>query len=363
MQLTQDLEALLDLDLEPPVDEYRGIYQRWDPEFVWVNLQLELEEAGYRLRPRYHRDWKPSWLPGERLAGQPLDDCEDSLSICSLYWAAIDAIRVKDGQKVVLKITFNYTKEQEILQTFSEPPFRNSPQNHCVPVLDTIEFPGKRFRIVVLPYLISVHGRLHCMREVIEFMRQTLQGLKFMHDQNIAHRDISRLNIMMTGSHVIPSENHFSSYLPVYSLESGLLVPCKPKQHLCQVSQLRYFFIDFGLLDDYPDGQERARTTGIVGQIKVTPELSDDVPYNPFKSDIMQLGAVFKKFECKCFPDLHDFDVLMDRMTETKWEDRPGANEALELFEGIVSSMPAERQTALVPRRGRQRKTELVPRV
>ncbi|KAJ7587976.1 hypothetical protein C8J56DRAFT_1164650 [Mycena floridula] len=262
MQLTQDLEALLDLDLEPPADEYRGIYQRWDPEFVW-----------------------------------PLDDCEDSLSICSLYWAAIDVIRVKDGQKVVLKITFNYTKEQEILQTFSEPPFRNSPQNHCVPVLDTIEFPGKRFRIVVLPYLIS-----------------TLQGLKFMHDQNIAHRDISRLNIMMTGSHVIPSENHFSSYLPVYSLESGLLVPCKPKQHLCQVSQLRYFFIDFGLSDEYPDGQEHARTTGIVGQIKVTPELSDDVPYNPFKSDIVQLGAVFKK----CFPDLHGFDVLMDRMTATK---------------------------------------------
>ncbi|KAJ7587938.1 kinase-like domain-containing protein [Mycena floridula] len=350
MLLTEDHETLLGLDLEPSSDEYRGECQRSCTEFVWVNLQLGLEEAGYRLRPRYRRDWKPSWLPGERLAGQPSYECEDGLSI-GLCWAAIDAIRVKDGQKVVLKITFNHTKEQDISQTFSEPPFRNNPQNHCVPVLDTIEFPGKRFKIIVLPFLISIHDSPHCMREVINFMRQTLQGLKFMHDQNIAHRDISRLNIMMTGSHVIPSEHHFSSYLPRYSLESGLLVPCKPKQHLCKVSPVQYFFIDFGLSDKYPDGQEQARTTGIVGQTKATPELSDDVPYNPFKSDIVQLGTVFKKMFPLSFPDLHDFGVLMDRMTETKWEDRPGAKEALELFEDIVSSMPAERQTALIPRK------------
>ncbi|KAJ7583111.1 hypothetical protein C8J56DRAFT_953088 [Mycena floridula] len=308
MLLTEDHETLLGLDLEPPSDEYRGECQRSCPEFVWVNLQLELEEAGYRLRPRYRRDWKPSWLPGERLAGQPSYECEDGLSM-GLCWAAIDAIR----------ITFNHTKEQDISQIFSEPPFRNNPQNHCVPI--------------------------------INFMRQTLQGLKFMHDQNIAHRDISHLNIMMTGSHVIPSEHHFSSYLPRYSLESGLLVPCKPKQHLCQVSPVQYFFIDFGLSDEYPDGQEQARTTGIVGQTKATPELSDD------------LGTVFKKMFPLRFPDLHDFDVLMDRMTEMKWEDRPGAKEALKLFEDIVSSMLAGRQTALVLPEAPQKKKERVPRL
>ncbi|KAJ7587980.1 kinase-like domain-containing protein, partial [Mycena floridula] len=252
----------------------------------------------------------------------------------------IDAIRVKDGQKVVLKIVFDNTKEREILQTFSEPLFRNNPRNHCVPVLDTIEFPGKQYTIIVLPFLISIRASPHCMREVINFMRQTLQGLKFMHDQNIAHRDISKLNIMMTGGHVIPSEHHFVSFSNMYSLKSGLLVPCKPQQHLCRVSRLRYFFIDFGLSDKHPDGQEQARTTGRFGQVRVTPELSDDVPYNPFKSDILQLGRIFKDLFPLKFPDLHDFDVLADRMTKTKAEDRPNAKEALELFEEIVSSMP-----------------------
>ncbi|KAJ7583096.1 hypothetical protein C8J56DRAFT_893844 [Mycena floridula] len=335
MQLTQGLEALLDLDLEPPADEYRGIYQRRRPEFVWVNLQPKLEEAGYRLRPRYHRDWKPSWLPGERLAGHSSHQCEDSLSIC-LYWGAIDAIRVKDGQKVVLKIAFDNTKEREILQTFSEPLFRNNPRNHCVPVLDTIEFPGKQFTIIVLPFLISIRASPHCLREVINFMRQTLQG-----HQRTKH-------LMMTGGHVIPSEHHFVSFSNMYSLKSGLLVRCKPQQHLCRVSRLRYFFIDFGLSDEHPDGQEQARTTGRFGQVRVTPELSDDVPYNPFKSDILQLGRIFKDLFPLKFPDLYDFDVLADRMTKTKAEDRPNAKEALELFEEIVSSMPKRRRRARV---------------
>jgi hypothetical protein len=30
-------------------------------ETWWVERQKALELAGYMLRPRYHKDWKPSW--------------------------------------------------------------------------------------------------------------------------------------------------------------------------------------------------------------------------------------------------------------------------------------------------------------
>ena len=30
-------------------------------ELWWRDRYLELESRGYRLRPRYHPDWKPSW--------------------------------------------------------------------------------------------------------------------------------------------------------------------------------------------------------------------------------------------------------------------------------------------------------------
>ena len=31
-------------------------------ETWWAERQKALEDAGYMLRPRYHKDWKPSWI-------------------------------------------------------------------------------------------------------------------------------------------------------------------------------------------------------------------------------------------------------------------------------------------------------------
>jgi len=35
---------------------------------------------------------------------------------------------------------------------------------------------------------------------------------------------------------------------------------------------------------------EGALALGTLGQVKTVPELSDEVPYNPFKADVYQLG-------------------------------------------------------------------------
>jgi hypothetical protein len=45
-----------------------------------------------------------------------------------------------------------------------------------------------------------------------------------------------------------------------------------------------------GLSGWYESGHESAWTIGVAGQIKDIPELSDTIPYNPFKVDIFQLG-------------------------------------------------------------------------
>ena len=58
---------------------------------------------------------------------------------------------------------------------------------------------------------------------------------------------------------------------------------------------MRYYFIDFGLSTDYPEGIDNASDVGIYGQNKTVPELSDTVPYNPFKVDIYQLGSAFSR--------------------------------------------------------------------
>ncbi len=42
-------------------------------EFFWRDHYRFLEEKGYRLRPRYSPDWKPSWLSTNR----DRFECED----------------------------------------------------------------------------------------------------------------------------------------------------------------------------------------------------------------------------------------------------------------------------------------------
>ncbi|KAJ7589477.1 hypothetical protein C8J56DRAFT_1076117 [Mycena floridula] len=226
-----------------------------------------------------------------------------------LYWAALDAIQVEDGKKVVLKIVFDDTHELSVSNFFSEPRLRDDPHNHCVRVHKVIPFPNRRFQILVLPFLIDCNiPRVHCMPEIIDFIRQMLQGLEFMHDKNIAHGKRST---------------------DVDPLQSGISSS------------------NFGLSRHYPEGKESARVLGKFGQVEITPEMSDDVPWSPFKADILQLGNVFRKmFLLDPHFNIHDFDLLFDAMT-TNPEDRPTATEALSQFENIVSSMSTPRLTAL----------------
>jgi hypothetical protein len=52
-------------------------------ETWWAERQKALELAGYMLRPRYHPDWKPSWIGNKK----HFLDCEDGqpqrVSICT----------------------------------------------------------------------------------------------------------------------------------------------------------------------------------------------------------------------------------------------------------------------------------------
>ena len=58
-------------------DTEEGFYDLFDAEVYWKDRYHFLNHHGYALRPRYHPDWKPSWI------GTNIDPvfCEDSISI------------------------------------------------------------------------------------------------------------------------------------------------------------------------------------------------------------------------------------------------------------------------------------------
>lgn len=58
-------------------DTEEGLYDLLPGEVFWKNRYLFLHDRGYTLRPRYHPNWKPSWIGTNR---KPMF-CEDSIML------------------------------------------------------------------------------------------------------------------------------------------------------------------------------------------------------------------------------------------------------------------------------------------
>ena len=116
-----------------------------------------------------------------------------------------------------------------------------------------------------------------------------LQGLAFMHSKGVAHRDCSAPNIMMDATNMYPLGFH-----PVrdrFLNDVSTPAPVIPRSEL----GVKYYFVDFGISSYFPPGSQRELVLGTAGRDQDVPELSDEVPYDPFKVDIFTIGNVFRQ--------------------------------------------------------------------
>jgi hypothetical protein len=63
---------------ETPLREIGGLFPS---EMWWRDRYPDIEASGYRLRPRYHPDWKPSWT-----------------------WSGKDFFATEDGQATIVRM-------------------------------------------------------------------------------------------------------------------------------------------------------------------------------------------------------------------------------------------------------------------
>ncbi|KAJ6498044.1 hypothetical protein C8R47DRAFT_1112658 [Mycena vitilis] len=284
-------------------------------EQFWIHYQQFLLSRGYQLRPRFRPGWVPSWtLPGSNFDPERFNirDFEDAVHEGRRN--VLDAIRVSDGVKVVLKRVQIRTPEIALGIYLNSAELLQHPHNRT-------EFGMPIFRQ---------------LQEAVEAMRQFLQGLKFMHDHNVAHRDACAGNMVMDATRAIPGGYHFSQPWTENGVDFGVYWRARSF-----VSPVEYYFIDFGLSDYCPDGPEATRDVGVFGQDKTVPEFSDTVSYNPFKVDIYQLGNVFMDL-LKKYPAMHaHFGSLATSMTRRDPDERPSASQALGDFEDICSNLTA----------------------
>ena len=123
----------------------------------------------------------------------------------------MDAVRIKDGEFVVIK---QYSKsthphESDIALYLSSPELSQDPRNRCCPILDVLDVPDEAdTRLLVMPMLRRYNRPAFAtVGEAVEFCRQTfevsivrqsssagthypLQGLQFMHEHRVAHRSV-----------------------------------------------------------------------------------------------------------------------------------------------------------------------------
>ncbi|KII93064.1 hypothetical protein PLICRDRAFT_100738 [Plicaturopsis crispa FD-325 SS-3] len=310
-------------------DTKNGRFDLTPAEKIWRDLRPTLQQRGYRLRPRYETDWKPSWL------GTDIDPywCEDSIK--PRVNNIIDATR-DDGPSVAIKRVERKPDEVEIAKFLSTPALRGDPSNHCVPILDVFADPIKPDRTyLVMPNLLpfDVPG-FGSIGEVVDFVGQTVEGILFMHTHRVAHLDCARFNIMMDATSLYP--NGWHPWRFNYAPDAITELPSLPSR----THHVRYYFIDHGLSIRFYEGESSViQTSGGAPQEKTVPELAIDAPYDAYKVDIYILGCVYRKELYEKFAGLDFLSPLIADMTHPDPSRRPTAAEALAQFRRIQAQL------------------------
>ncbi|KAJ7081129.1 kinase-like domain-containing protein [Mycena belliarum] len=315
-------------------------------ELFWRDHQAWLQDCGYMLRPRYHPDWKPSWKPKDKWS-----DMEDGLMPEAT--AIMDARRIKDGMDVCLK-SIDVTRhefEREIGLYFSSEPLAADPRNHCVPILDTLQVPDEENTILIVMPLLREYSNppFDTFGEVVDFFGQVFEGIKFMHDHNVAHRDCNGLNIMMDGWHMFP--DGFHPHITKMSYTRDL--SAKAKFYTRTQRPPKYFLIDFGLARRYKSRNPPPLEPPMRGGDRSVPEFrgkdgAPPEPCDPFPTDIYYLGNMI----LKDFIEGHSrflyrnkkygfefMKALADDMVAQDPAQRPTIDEVIERFDNICRKL------------------------
>ncbi|KDQ07575.1 hypothetical protein BOTBODRAFT_38661 [Botryobasidium botryosum FD-172 SS1] len=327
------------MDADTPEDTFTEEHRRLadaDPfelnpsEVFWVAHQPFLESRGYQLRPRYRPGWVKSWkrTPGFNV--------EDAISPVMPAFRVMDATRMSDGRVVILKRIKKalYETEIEISHYLSQEAFLSDPRNHCAPLLDILYPEASEIAFLVLPLLRHFKNpKMQSRQDAVDFVGQTLEGLVFMHEKGVAHRDCALYNIMMDPKDLYPEGYH--PQRDFLTLDATRYAPVR-RRH--QVPFPRYYFIDFGISVRFRDG-EPPIASGTDGQDRTVPELqpkqdpTEPVEYNAFLLDVYILGNLYKNELLMKYRGLAFLVPLIDRMTAKVPAQRPSAAEALELLQ------------------------------
>ncbi|TBU50532.1 kinase-like domain-containing protein [Dichomitus squalens] len=302
-------------------------------EITWRDRQQYLESRGYMLRRRYRPGWVPSWKTDPSI--RPTD-AEDSLTTHALRPSLMDATRIADGKLVQLKRIRTDSQELDIARRFSSPEYRSDPRNHCVPILDIIpDADDPQMSYIVMPFLRDVDDPpFKSVKNILDCIDQLLEGLAFLHEHGVAHRDCAYRNLMMDASALYPDGFH-----PMYTAS----MPQQIKRPATLLSRddvpVTYYYVDFGISTRFEPEDTNRLVVGSDGLDQDPPELSEDDPYDPFKLDVFIIGNFFRQQFLMTYANVDFLVPLVNQMVSRDPASRPTAAAALRHWQAIRRSI------------------------
>ncbi|KAI1795575.1 hypothetical protein LXA43DRAFT_727287 [Ganoderma leucocontextum] len=248
----------------------------------------------------------------------------------------LDAVRISDNSLVVLKkvISWRNPDEVEISQYLSSEGLRSDARNHSVHVLDVFGVPDEPdVTIMVLPLLRACNDpHWQTAGEILSFIKQIFEGIEYMHELHVAHRDCTVLNVMYDPRPMYPQMFHPRK--PNRTLDYRL----SPKHSTRTACPVRYYFIDFGLSRRYNLEDGLPREHPIRGGDKSVPEFKNwnGELLDPFPTDIYYLGNLIKRTVLENYRGMDFLDPLVKDMVQPDPLKRPTIDEVVRRFDELL---------------------------
>ncbi|KAJ6591915.1 hypothetical protein B0H10DRAFT_1829799 [Mycena sp. CBHHK59/15] len=335
------------------------MHELYRSEQWWRDHHEWLYTLGYLLRPRYHPGWT---APSGR---------EEELKRPG--WV-MDAVRACDGVAVALKrVPYATASEEErFMRRLTSDPLVSHPDNPCPPLYQVLGVPDEDdVAVFVLPYLRQFDSPpFETIGEVMDFCRQALRGLRFLHEHHIAHRDPHSKNIMLDPRHMYPTgfytgNARYAHRTPGFAARAQVFTRTQRPS--------KYYWIDYGLAPN-----TRLRRAGpaaandlvpyVRGGDKSIPETQEgSTEANPFKVDVYVMGNLIRKHlvEVGCGPfsilrlstafqrysGLQSLNPLVASMCQDRPQDRPTMATATRRLDDILTQLSFLRLRSLTVRR------------
>ncbi|KAJ3883942.1 kinase-like domain-containing protein [Lentinula edodes] len=230
--------------------------------------------------------------------------------------------RTPDCQDVLLVLLSS--TEIEILRQVAVDETSFVDQNHTLPLLRTITFDHLTFGVFPLVGLDFTYPWFASMDDTFDAISQILEGVAFLHDNLIAHRDLFIGNIL-------PSHRASRNRNPNFSFT-------------------RYYFIDFEHAIHFSKDTDPADRTVIGPPVPfarygrpIPPEMRQESPHCPFKADIWQVGGCLYQLVLKdAEPYIPEIVELFRATMADKPECRPSICEILETYQRLLKKVPHE---------------------